>query len=126
MSATPAPSASPFNGSPSDAATRHCLKPRSGCATRIPRTTPSARRSDGIFGGTRDERGCGRADEPANNNESATRIGRRTGLHAGRGPGRELIEETMYEIRVVRERRPKYRTPRTVRDARAVADAFAE
>src|SRR5438552_6268039 len=32
----------------------------------------------------------------------------------------------MYEIRVVRERRPKYRTPRTVRDARAVADAFAE
>src|SRR6266481_698775 len=31
----------------------------------------------------------------------------------------------MYEIRVVRERRPKYRTP-TVRDARAVADAFRE
>ena len=32
----------------------------------------------------------------------------------------------MYEIRVIRERRPKYRTPRIVRDARAVADAFAE
>ena len=32
----------------------------------------------------------------------------------------------MYEIRVVRERRPKYPAPRSVRDARAVADAFAE
>jgi DNA repair protein RadC len=32
----------------------------------------------------------------------------------------------MYEIRVVRERRPKYRAPRTVRDARCVADVFSE
>ena len=32
----------------------------------------------------------------------------------------------MYEIRVVSERRPKYRTPCPVLDARAVADAFAE
>src|SRR5438034_2499275 len=32
----------------------------------------------------------------------------------------------MYEIRVVRERRPKYPAPRSVRDARAVANAFAE
>jgi DNA repair protein RadC len=32
----------------------------------------------------------------------------------------------MYEIRIVRERRPKYRTPRAVLDARAVAAAFRE
>lgn len=32
----------------------------------------------------------------------------------------------MYEIRIVRERRPKYRSPRTVRDAPAVAAAFRE
>ena len=32
----------------------------------------------------------------------------------------------MYEIRVVRERRPTYRSPRSVRDAKCVADAFSE
>src|SRR6266478_3824009 len=32
----------------------------------------------------------------------------------------------MYEIRVVRERRPRYRAPRVVREAKCVAEAFSE
>src|SRR5438552_18024409 len=43
-----------------------------------------------------------------------------------RAPAREAEGAPMYEIRVVRERRPKYRSPRAVLDAQAVAAAFRE
>lgn len=48
------------------------------------------------------------------------------GAADARAVGTRLEGHVLHELRVVRERRPEYRAPRVVTDAKAVADVFAE